>query len=400
MASRDLIRVPVPPGPEGPARLLAPLAAALDGSGPAIAPVPTVSASISNEFVMTLLAAVKCDSSIPLESDDVALVIATSGSTGRPRGVLLTAGQLTALTPSIQGDSRPQWIAALPVTSMGGINVLVRALAAEREPVVVPSVGGAGPFTSALFASAVTQAAAQADDVRTSLVPAQLARLLSDDMGIEALQGCADVLVGGAATRDSLLAAARELGINVRTTYGATETAGGCIIDGRPLPGVTVTTSDPDGAIRVHGPNVALGYRADPEGTAARFADGGFRTDDIGEIAADGSLTVLGRSDDVIIVRGVNVSPFAVEGLVADLPNVRSAAAVAGVDRLGDPLVHVFVVARDEAPTLEDGIRDRVGDVLGTAARPQVHRVERLPHLPNGKVDRRELRHRAAGGGD
>ena len=155
MVSRALVRVPVPPGPEGPARLLPALAEALAGTGPAIAPVPTVSPTVSNDYVMSLLAALRPDDpAVPLESDDVAAVIATSGSTGTPRGVLLTAHQLTAMTPAIQPGARPQWIAALPVTSMGGINVLVRAIAAGREPIAVPSIGGGGPFTADAFAEA------------------------------------------------------------------------------------------------------------------------------------------------------------------------------------------------------------------------------------------------------
>ena len=131
--SRPLVRVPVPPGAEGPARLMPALARALDGSGPAITPIPVVSASVSNDYVMTLLAAVRADDDLPLESDEVAVVLATSGSTGAARGVLLTADQVTALTPAEKDPGRrPQWIAALPVTSAGGLNLLVRSLAADR----------------------------------------------------------------------------------------------------------------------------------------------------------------------------------------------------------------------------------------------------------------------------
>ena len=400
-ATRPLVRVPVPPGAEGPARLLPALAAALDGSGPAIAPIPTVSSAVSNDYVMTLLAAVRADDpSLPLESPDVAMVVATSGSTGAPRGVLLTAAQLTALTAVVNGPGTPRWIAALPVTSMGGLNVLVRALATGRDPVVVPSIGGAGPFTDTAFEVAVDVASAASDDIRVALVPAQVSRLLASDRGISALQRCARILVGGAATRPSLRSAASDLGIALTTTYGATETAGGCVFDGHPLPGFTVTADGGagPGLLTISGPTVALGYRGEPELTRTCFGPNGFRTSDLGEVGADGTVTVLGRADDVVIIGGVNVSPLAVERVIADLPDIVAAAAVSATTGSGEARLHAFVEVRGTATGAEEAARDEVTRRLGRAAAPTVRRVDRLPHLPNGKVDRRLLQEWAAEG--
>lgn len=387
-----LARIPVPPGAAGPERLLPALAAALDGSGPAIAPVPTTSATTSDAYVASILRAVRADDpSHPLESDEVAAVIATSGSTGDPRGVLLTASQLTSMSDVVNGaGARPQWIVALPVTSMGGINVLVRALAADRSPIVMASVGGAAPFTTDGFRQAVAAALAVTDDVRVSLVPAQVSRLLTDDAGIEALRGCRQVLVGAAPSRPSLLAMANDLGISLTTTYGATETAGGCVFDGRPLAGVRVEAAE-GGVLVVHGPNVALGYRGDPDASRASFPGGAFRSPDVGSIAEDGTVTVIGRADDIVIVNGVNVSPIAVERVVADLPDVVAAAVVA-TGTADEPVLHVFVEVRESAPELESDVDAAVERRLGRAARPgRLWRVPSLPHLPNGKVDRRLL---------
>ena len=282
---------------------------------------------------------------------------------------------------------------------MGGLNVLVRALAAGREPVVVPSIGGAGPFTSADFALAVAAATRRCSDVRVSLVPAQLARLLADDRGIDALRQCTAVLVGAAATRPSLRQNAQALEISLLTTYGATETAGGCVFDGHPLPGVTVTCDGAPGPLTIAGPCVAMGYRAEPELTRRAFPDGAFRTGDIGFVEADGTVRVIGRADDVVVIRGVNVSPLAVERVISDLPDVVTAAVVSVEPRDGEPVLHAFVEVRDDALDAEDIVAEAVATRLGVHARPLVRRVDRLPHLPNGKVDRRRLQQLAADDG-
>jgi len=404
MVSRPLIRVPVPPGPEGPARLAPALVAALSGAGPAIAPVPTTSPTVSNDYVARLLSGLHLDDGLPLEDDDVAMVVSTSGSTGQPRGVLLTAAQLTALTPVFQPEgSAPAWILALPVTSMGGINVLIRSLASTRELVVLPSIAGAGPFRPADVAAAVHTARATTDDVRISLVPAQLARLLADDAGVEALRQCSSILIGGAALRPSLRTIAEQSEITVTTTYGATETAGGCVLDGRPLPGVTVTvdaglgdeqtTGDPaTGRLTISGPMVALGYRGEPALSDDVLADGSFHTSDIGRIEPDGSVVVLGRADEIVIIDGINVSPTSVEHVLNDQPDIAAAAVVVVADAAGEPRLHAFLEPRENPSGLEDTARNAVARELGRAARPVIHRVARLPHLPHGKVDRHILR--------
>ena len=387
-ARRPLVRVPVPPGPDGPARLIPALAEALEGIGPAIAPIPVVSTMTSQEYVASLVAAVLPDDpDRPLEDDRVAVVACTSGSTGNPQGVLLTTAQLTAMS-HVVNNGDPVWVIAIPVTSIGGLNVLVRSLATTHDPVSVRSLGGAAPFTADVFADAVDSAYAQHDDVRVSIVPAQLARLLDDARGTEALRMCSHVLVGAAATRPDLHERALGSGVRITTTYGSTETSGGCVFDGTPLRGVTVRGTDQPGQLVIDGPCVALGYRLQPELTRARFTSAGFLTPDLGTVI-DGRVTVLGRVDDVVIIKGVNVSASAVEHAAAAATGVRGAAAVVG--GADDPWIGVFVEHSGEGLDVAD-VSQAVVDRLGAAARPRwVRLVDTLPHLPNGKVDRQLL---------
>src|SRR5690606_4157043 len=94
--------------------------------------------------------------------------------------------------------------------------------------------------------------------------PIQLRRVL--DAGPDAtepLRRLTAILLGGARTPDPLLERARAAGLRVTTTYGMTETAGGCVYDGVPLPGVRVRT-EADGRILLGGPMLATGYLDDP----------------------------------------------------------------------------------------------------------------------------------------
>jgi len=379
------------------AALLPHLRIALDGSGPAIAPIPTVSATTSNDYVGQLLHATRPDDrSVPLESDEVAVVMATSGSTQNPKGVLHSAASLTALSHAAVGTitEAPQWIAALPVTSMGGLNVLIRALDCGLDPIAVSSVGGASPFTPQAFNEAFSTAMLRSPDVRVSLVAAQLRRLLGDPQAQEALRQCAQILVGGGPLPLPTAEAARAAGIAVTTTYGATETAGGCVFNGIPLPGVEVSIDALDSQILLAGPMLALGYRCEPELTAQQFANRRYRTGDTGTFAE--TLLVTGRLDDVVTINGVNVAVQAVSDVVTGHASVAACTVLAETDGSGETQLFAAITVNSvdlDLEELKQELRAAARDQLGAAAVPRYFALlDTLPMLPNGKVDRRVLK--------
>lgn len=372
--------LPVRPGEEH--AVATALARALDGSGPPLAPVAADTPARD-------LGAV---------DDDVALVVTTSGSTGEPRAVALTAGALRASADATAErlGGPGQWLLALPVQHVAGLQVLTRSVLAGTAPVVLDL---AAPFTPEAFAAATERL----DGARrlTSLVPTQLHRLLAVPHGRAALASFDAVLVGGAATDPRLVREARAAGARLVLTYGMTETAGGCVYDGVPLDGVRVRLDD-DARIHLAGPVLASGYVGEPGLTARTFAvdDDGvrwLRTNDLGRLAG-GVLDVLGRADDVITTGGVKVAPAAVEAAITELPEVAHACVVGVPDpEWGAVVVGVLVLTPGaEAPSLEE-VRARVTPTLGARSAPRrLVVVEELPARGPGKVDRRAVARIAA----
>ena len=345
---------------------------ALDGVRP-LAVLPAGPASV----VAAAEAALRPEEPVEEGTD---LVVVTSGSTGRVRGVLLPAAAMRAsAAATLDRLGGPgSWLLALPVSAVAGLQVLCRSVLTGRVP--TPLAPGE-PLAAAV-------ARMPAGDRRyAALVPTQLLRFLGADP--DALRAFDAVLVGGAATDPELLARARAAGVRVVTTYGMTETAGGCVYDGEPLDGVGVRVCT-DG-IELSGPTLAAGYRLDPGATAAAFVDGWFRTRDAGWLA-DGRLTVTGRVDDVVVTGGVNVAPTAVEAALREHPDVADAVVFGRPDdEWGQRVVAAVVPAAGAEPALP-ALRAWVSERLGPPAAPrELHVVATVPTLHTGKPDRRAV---------
>jgi len=360
--TRELRVVPPEPG-----EVLVALRGALGGSGPAIL--------------------VGEQTEAPAEvARRIALVVETSGSTARPKRVALSADALlasAAASASAMGG-HGQWLLALPVHYIAGLNVLVRSIASETEPVIL----GSGSFDPLAFATAAETLDA---DLRfTSVVPAQLSRLLETPSAVAALQRFDRILVGGQSTPAPLRERAASLGIRLTRTYGSSETGGGCVYDGVPIGNTEARILD--GQVELAGAVLADGYLDDDERTDAAFhTDAGkrwYRTGDTGTVT-DGVLVVTGRLDDVIISGGVKVSLAEVERFVRTLAGQTDAVVTRQAsERWGEvPVVITSVgLALDE-------LRSSVGGALGAAAAPaRVIVVDRVPMLATGKPDRVGIR--------
>lgn len=392
---RSLETIALPAG-EAVLDSLPALRRALAGEGPTLLPVPADDPDTAHRYADVFSAGTPLAADEDDDADPTAFVVATSGSTAEPKGSLLPASALRASAAGT--DERlggpGSWLLALPPWHVAGLQVLLRSVLAARAPTVQDL---AAPFTAGRFAAAAARCTGERRYV--SLVPTQLRRLLEHGgEPLAALAAFDAVLVGAAATPPRLRAAAEESGVRIVTTYGMTETCGGCVYDGHPLSTVDVRLDD--GRICLGGSVIGRGYRERRQLTAAAFADGRFRTGDLGRLAPDGTLTVLGRADDVIVTGGVNVAPREVEDLLAAHPAVAEVTVLGAPDDQWGQRVVAVVVARDprNPPTLR-ALRSYVTDrAVAPLAPRQLLLVGATPLLVSGKPDRAALRRLVARG--
>ena len=332
--------------------------------------------------------------------DDPALLIYTSGTTGAPKGAVLSHGNAlanaAALALAWRWSPGDRLLLALPLFHAHGLAVGLHGTL----------LAGASVVLQAQFSvDRVLDAAAEHDATLFFGVPTMYARL-AESARVGEL-GSLRLCVSGSAPLPAALweTIAQRSGQQVIERYGLTETLmntsnpydgerrAGTV--GLPLPGVELRLdASRQGEILVRGPNVFDGYWRDPEASAAAFdSEGWLRTGDLGELADDGYLRIVGRSKELIITGGYNVHPREVEEVLVRHPAV-SEVAVIGLpsDEWGE-VVTAVVVPRGGAEGLDEGdLMSFAASALAPYKRPRIVRiVDRLPRNALGKVLRHEL---------
>lgn len=299
-----------------------------------------------------------------------ALVMPTSGTSGVPKGVVLThaalAASAAATSTRLGADaSRDRWLCCLPLSHVGGISVVTRALSTN-----IPVELHAGFDVDAV-------ARAVKDGVTlVSLVSTALFRL--DQVTIEALRV---IVLGGSAPPE-------QLPENVVTTYGLTESGSGVVYDGVPLDGVDVEIAA-DGEILLRGPMLLRAYR---DGTDPKDSRGFLPTGDVGALDEGGRLRVFGRREDVIVSGGEKIWPSPVEQLLLSHPGVKEVALVGVPDPEWHQRAVACVVASPGATVELAELRDLVRSELGAVYAPrELQLFDELPRTSIGKVRRAEL---------
>lgn len=379
----DVVAVALPPGPEW-----LDIVAETWGAGAAVFPLDhRLHRAEASALLDRARPTVVWDETGPRRIDGtgaearIALMVHTSGTGGVAKLVQFDRQAIDAAVASsalaLQATAADRWICCLPLAHVGGLLVLLRGVLLGA-PVSVH-----GSFDPAAVA-------AERDTAFVSLVPTMLTRLLDHGADLSHLRA---ILVGGAHLSPAVREAAERAHAHVIETYGLTETCGGVVYDGLPLPG-TEMRINADGGIELRGPTLMLGYRFDPVGTQAAFtSDGWLRPGDAGEIDADGRLQVVGRVDDLINTGGEKVWPEEVETVLREHPKAREVAVGGRRDPEWGQRVVAWVVPADPAdpPTLEQ-LRAFVAARLPRHKAPrELVVVEELPRTLSGKVRREAL---------
>jgi malonyl-CoA/methylmalonyl-CoA synthetase len=343
------------------------------------------------------------------KGDDLAAILYTSGTTGRSKGAMITHRNLSSNADALHktwgfkpGDVL---LHTLPLFHVHGLFVACHCALLN---------GGKMIFHSRFEAGAVLRALPRATVFMG--VPTYYVRLLADSGFGKEQSANVRLFISGSAPllKETFDEFQSRTGKVILERYGMTETGmitsnpligerkGGTV--GPPLPGVSVLVVGADGSplptgeigdILVKGDNVLPGYWRMPEKNAEEFtADGYFKTGDVGKFDADGYLSIVGRSKDLVITGGYNVYPKEIELLLDEMPGVAESAVI-GVPHpdFGEAVTAVVVQKAGVEAVVEAEVIAALKQKLANFKVPKrVHVVAELPRNAMGKVQKNVLR--------
>jgi len=368
----------------------------------------------ASSFAAALDAGLAADHSpVSVAPTDLAFLQYTGGTTGVAKGAILTHGSVSASLAQLRAWMDPllagthvSLVTPLPLYHVYPMAIALTCLASGVENRLIPNPRDMDA-TLAELARRPFEVLIGVNTLFNAMVahPA----LCSVDFSRTRL-----VTGAGASVQDAVARRWAAAGAPAITEgYGLTETSpsatfnppgrNGCI--GMPVPSTDVLVADDagnpvpsgtPGELLIRGPQLFAGYWGREDETRKAFtADGWFRTGDIVIMDAHGSMTIVDRKKDMILVSGFNVYPNEIEGVVAQMEAVLECACVGMPDERSGEAPHLFAVPRGmhaDADALKSAILDHCRANLAAYKLPR--RITLLPALPKsavGKVLRREL---------
>lgn len=319
-------------------------------------------------------------------------IMFTSGSSGEPKAVAHSFGNhyysALAANEHIPVSPGDRWLLSLPVYHVGGLGILWRTFLAGGTVIV--------PDSSTDLADSLRKF----DITHVSLVSTQLHRLLSDPKNVGVLQKMKAILIGGSAIPDALVRKAVDARLPVHVTYGLTEMASQVATSKRltkenPLPRGHIlkyaeARVSEEHEILVRGRTLFQGYintTATP-GVAVVDAQGWFYTGDLGCLNEDGTLTVLGRKDNMFISGGENIQPEEIERHLCRLEAIVQAVVIPVKDDEFGARPVAFVEIKEGTRISKKEIQAFLRDYLPSFKLPdKIYSWPTTPH-PGLKPDR------------
>jgi acyl-CoA synthetase (AMP-forming)/AMP-acid ligase II len=346
---------------------------------------------------------------------DLAALPYSSGTTGISKGVMLTHRNLVANTVQLKGTSslcrpiteRDTLMAVLPFFHIYGLGVIMNyALWKGASLVVLPR------FELEVFLRAMQDHSVTFAHLVPPILVALAKQPVVDQYDLSSLEG----IMSGAAPLGPELARAVEkrIGCVVAQGYGLTETSpvthtapnqhqGQCPYDsiGPSLPNTEIIIADVEtgqplgpaerGEVWIRGPQVMVGYLAQPAATAATIdRDGWLHTGDIGTVDEAGYCRIVDRVKELIKYKGYQVAPAELEAVLLTNPHIKDAAVVRSPDAEAGEVPKAFVVS-DGSLTDYDVLTFVAERVSPHKKIRRVEFVDAIPKSPSGKILRRVL---------
>ncbi|BBC29726.1 AMP-dependent synthetase [Streptomyces graminofaciens] len=346
-----------------------------------------------------------------VDSSALALLIYTSGTTGTPKGVMLDHANIDAMTEmgrlSLDIGPADRCLLILPLFHVNGIVVSILTPLLAGASVVIAG----RRFDPHSFFDLVEQER----PTFFSAVPTIYGMLaaLPDDVRPDTSSLRFGVCGAAPASAELLNRFEARYGFPLVEGYGLSEGTCGSTVNpvagprragtvGLPFPGQEIRIVDAEGAevgpgtdgeVLVKGPNVMRGYLGRPEETARVIVDGWLHTGDVGHLDAEGYLTLVGRSKDMIIRGGENIYPKEIEDVLTGDPSVLEAAVIGVPDEKWGEVVVAYIQPRPGVTVDLTALRELCARSLTGFKRPtDFFVVEAIAKNAVGKIDKASLR--------
>lgn len=344
-----------------------------------------------------------------LAEDDIAALLYTSGTSGEPKGVCLTHRGIYADSRGCLQHARidvdRQFLGVLPLFHTFGLTT---------EMILPLTIGATVHYVPRFQPTQVVKTIEQRRIDILMAVPSMFGALARmKDVRPEQFSTLYLAISGGEPLPQNVFdLAKRNLGITVYEGYGMTETSPVITINmpwkhkpgsvGTPIPGAEVRIVDDDGRpqpagrtgnIQVRGPIVMKGYYRKEELTRTVLdADGWLKTGDMGNVDAEGFVTISGRKKEMIIISGENVFPAEIERVLEMHPAVAQAAVIGLRDATRGEIPVAYVLPHEGATVSDIELRQFCRDYLATYKIPrEIHITTDMPRGPTGKIHKRRL---------